>query len=75
MRRAGMVQRSRGFSRGGKCGGRAGKQRVLTWGDPKEEMPWEVSRGHSSVEGRETGWSEGLNRSAGIRPRKGHRSR
>ena len=22
------------FNRGGKCGGRAGKQRVLTWGDP-----------------------------------------
>ncbi len=22
------------FSRGGKCGGRAGKQRVLTWGYP-----------------------------------------
>ncbi len=22
------------FSREGKCGGRAGKQRVLTWGDP-----------------------------------------
>ena len=37
MRRAGMVQRSRGCSRGGKCGGRAGKQRVLTWGDPKME--------------------------------------
>jgi len=38
------------FARGGKCGGCAAEQRVLTWGDPTEEMPWEVSRGHSSVQ-------------------------
>jgi len=59
MRRRGTTQRSRGFSRGGKGGGRAGKQHVLIWGDPKEEMPWEVSRGHSTGgndgKGR-TGW-------------------
>ena len=57
--RAGTTQRSErsdmttraqstGSSRGGKCDDCAGKQRVLTWGDPKEEMPWEVSRSHSS---------------------------
>ncbi len=45
MRRAGTTPQSRGFSRGGQCGGsavahwamadkRAGKQRVLIWGDP-----------------------------------------
>ena len=44
MRRVGTTLRSRRSSRGGKCGGRAGKQRALTWGEPKEEMPWEVSR-------------------------------
>ena len=37
-----------GFSRGGKCGGRAGKQRVLTWGDPARATWWGVSRGHST---------------------------
>lgn len=36
------------FSRGGKCGGCTGRQRVLTWGDPAEEIRWEVSRGCSS---------------------------
>ena len=38
-----------GFIHGGKCGGRAGKQHALIWGDPKEEMPWEVSRRHSTA--------------------------
>jgi hypothetical protein len=69
------------FSPGGKCGGRAGKQRVLTWGDPGEEMPWEVSRRHTSgIASRglqtarineDTGsldTREGPNRSAGTRP-------
>ena len=32
-------------TRGGKCGGRVGTQRALTWGDPGEEMPREVSKG------------------------------
>ena len=72
---------ARWFSHGGKCGGRAGKKHVLIWGDPKAEMPWEVSRRHSSEtasrgrvsvrENEETGSlesREGLNRSAGIRP-------
>ena len=36
------------FSRGGKCGGCAGKQRVLTWGDPAAERRQEVSRDRSS---------------------------
>jgi len=36
------------FSRRGKCGGCAAEGCVLTWGDPTEEMPWEVSRSHSS---------------------------
>ena len=38
MRRTGTTQQSRGFSRGGKCGGRAVKQRVLTWGDPQRAL-------------------------------------
>jgi len=37
-----------GSALGGKCGGRAGKQHALIWGDPREGMPWEVSRRHSS---------------------------
>ena len=66
-------------SHGGKCGGRAGKQHALIWGDPREEMLWEVSRRHSTkrtsrglkeAQNEDTGsldvW-EGLNRSAGIR--------
>ena len=48
MRRAGTTQRSRRFSRGGKCGGRAGKQRVLTWGDPNRATGRGVSRGRST---------------------------
>ena len=50
-RRGKLAQHSeaRGFSRAGKCGGRAGKQRALIWGDPREEMPREVSRGHSTA--------------------------
>ena len=38
----------RRFSRGGKCGGRAGKQRALTWGDPNGATRRGVSRGRSS---------------------------
>jgi len=48
MRRRGTTQRSRRFSRGGKCGGRAGKQRALTWGDPDGATWRGVSRGHST---------------------------
>jgi len=48
MRRAGTTPWSRGFSRGGKCGGRAGKQRVLTWGDPARATRRGVSRGRST---------------------------
>ena len=43
------------FSRAGKCGGRAGKQRVLTWGDPAGATGRGVSRGHST-EQRAGGW-------------------
>mgnify|MGYP006414790885 CR=1 FL=1 len=35
-------------SRGGKCGGRAEKQRVLTWGGPAGATGQGVSRGHST---------------------------
>ena len=35
-------------SRGGKCGGRAEKQRALTWGDPAGATGQGVSRGHST---------------------------
>ena len=35
-------------SPGGKWGCCAAEDRVLTWGDPEEEMPREVSRGHST---------------------------
>ncbi len=44
-------------TRGGKCGGRAGKQRVLTWGDPAWATGREVSRGHST-EQRAGGWEQ-----------------
>jgi len=50
MRRTGTTPRSRGFSRGGKCGGRAGKQRVLTWGDPNGATRRGVSRGRSTAQ-------------------------
>ena len=67
------------FSCVGKCGGRAGKQRVLTWGDPGSGNPDRgVSRGHSSDEVRENGWSEGPNRTGTFRPIggcRGHSSR
>jgi len=43
---------ARWFTHAGQCGGRAGKQHALIWGDPREEMPWEVSRRHSSRRGR-----------------------
>ena len=56
-----------GTSRGGKCGGRAGKQRVLTWGDPTGAIWRGVSKGHSSEEVRESGWSEGPNRTGTFR--------
>ena len=39
---------ARWFTHAGQCGGRAGKQHALIWGNPTEEMPWEVSRRHSS---------------------------
>ena len=39
-----------GTSRGGKCGGRAGKQRVLTWGDPARATGRGVSRSHSTAQ-------------------------
>ena len=42
-------------SHGGKCGGRAGKQRVLTWGDPAGGILRGVSRGRSS-EQQAGGW-------------------
>ena len=48
MRRRGTTQRSRRSSRGGKGGGRAGKQRALTWGDPDGTTRWGVSRGRST---------------------------
>ena len=35
-------------SRGGKCGGRAEKQRALTWGGPAGATGQGVSRGHSN---------------------------
>ena len=35
-------------TRAGKCGDRAGKQRVLTWGDPNGATWRGVSRGHST---------------------------
>ena len=57
MRRAGTTLRSRRFSRGGstlggsasggKCGGRAETQRVLTWGDPAGATWRGVSRSRS----------------------------
>ena len=62
MRQRGTTPRSRGSSRGGKCGGRAGKQCVLTWGDPAWATGRGVSKGRSSEEVRESGWSEGPNR-------------
>lgn len=37
------------FNRVGKCAGRAGEQRVLTWGDPAAARRREVSRGRSTV--------------------------
>jgi len=35
--------------RGGKCGGRVGTQRALTWGDPTGATRGGVSRGHSTA--------------------------
>ena len=40
-------------------GGARGKIQHLTWGDLQRESAGEVSRGRSSDEGRESGWSEG----------------
>jgi len=37
-----------GLASGEKCGGRAGKQRALTWGDPDGATRRGVSRGHST---------------------------
>ena len=41
------------YARGGKFGGSAVEQRVITWGDLFRETKTEVSRGHSS--GRKAG--------------------
>ena len=50
MRRDELAQHSEvtWFARRGKCGGCAGKQRVLTRGGPTGAIRREVSRGHSS---------------------------
>ena len=52
------------FSRGGKCGGRAGTQRALTWGGPDGATRRGVSRGRSTGQ-RAGGGNARLNEETG----------
>ena len=72
---------------GGKCGGRAVKQRVLTWGDPAGQLGGESAEAivpssepgagisPSKHEHRKTRCREGPNRTGTVRPRGGHCNR